>query len=159
MNRLRPGIFLLLFLEKLVHGGIKMAKDLLTILIVVAISLGSVFISGCESCAQSGSAAGALAGAGIGQIVGGDTESTLIGAAIGGTAGYMLGNESDKRLACAHRQHISDKMNYVTVNITNSNGSISQVRLRKQGIGYVGTRCEYYPSLPDEDQLRPVYGF
>jgi hypothetical protein len=50
-------------------------------------------------------------------------------------------------------------MSYVTVNITNSNGSVSQVLLRKQGVGYVGTRGEYYNTLPTGEQLRPVYGF
>jgi len=39
------------------------------------------------------------------------------------------------------------------------NGSISQVRLRKYGVGYVGTRGEYYSHIPTEDQLRPIYGF
>lgn len=47
----------------------------------------------------------------------------------------------------------------VTVNVRNSNGSISRVRLRKEGVGYVGTRGECYDRLPAEDQLRPVYGF
>ena len=50
-------------------------------------------------------------------------------------------------------------MNVVTVNVTNSNDSIIQVRLRKQGIGYIGPKGEYYDKLPTEDQLRPVYGF
>lgn len=58
-----------------------MAKDLVTALVGVAASLGLVFLSGCESDAQVGSAVGVLAGASIGQIAGGDTESTLIGAA------------------------------------------------------------------------------
>jgi hypothetical protein len=50
-------------------------------------------------------------------------------------------------------------MNIVTVNITNSNGSITPVRLRKQGVGYVGPRGEYYDKLPTEEQLKPIYGF
>ena len=135
-----------------------MAKDLVTIL-TVAVGLGSVLVAGCQSDAQVGSAVGALAGAGIGQLAGGDTESTLIGTAIGAGAGYMLGNESDKMKARAERYHIRNEMRYVAVNITNSNGSISQVRLRKHGVGYVGTRGEYYNRLPTEDQLRPIYGF
>jgi hypothetical protein len=45
------------------------------------------------------------------------------------------------------------------VKLTNSNGSIVRVPLRKQGVGYLGTRGEYYPDLPSEDQLRPIYGF
>jgi len=133
-----------------------MIKDIVTTLIVVIMSLG---VAGCESDAQTGAVLGSLAGAGIGQIAGRDTESTLIGAAVGGTAGYMLGNESDKKKAYVERDYLRQQTDYVTVNITNSNSSISQVRLRKQGVGYVGTRGEYYNRLPTEDELRPVYGF
>ena len=136
-----------------------MAKNLVTILMVVVVSLGLVFVGGCESDAQTGAALGALAGAGIGQLAGGDTESTLIGAAVGGGVGYMLGNEGDKKKAQAERSYLRQEMNTVVVNVTNRNGSIIQVPLRKQGVGYVGTRGEYYPVLPTEDQLRLVYGF
>ena len=83
----------------------------------------------------------------------------MIGAAIGGGAGYIIGNESDKQKARNEREQIRSEIDYVTVNITNSNGSISQVRLRKQGVGYVGPRGEYYSQLPTQEQLRPVYGF
>ncbi len=136
-----------------------MAKDLMTILLVVAVSFGSLFVTGCESDAQVGSAIGALAGAGIGQLAGGDSEATLIGAAVGGAAGYMLGNEGDRKNAQAERAYMRQEMGAVAVNITNSNGSVSQVRLRRQGVGYVGTRGEYYSVLPTEGQLRPIYGF
>jgi len=136
-----------------------MAKSIVTILAVVVVSLGLVLVAGCESDAQTGAALGALAGAGIGQLAGGDTESTLIGAAVGGGVGYMLGNESDRKKAQAERAYLREEMNTVVVNVTNRNGSIVQVPLRKQGVGYVGTRGEYYPALPTEDQLRPVYGF
>jgi hypothetical protein len=136
-----------------------MAKGLITILTAVVMSAGLAFVVGCESDAQTGSAIGALAGAGIGQLAGGNTESTLIGAAVGGGAGYMIGNEQDKKKSQAERDTIYQEMNTVTVNITNSNGSISQVRLTKQGVGYIGPRGEYYDHLPTEDQLRPIYGF
>ena len=136
-----------------------MAKDLMTILLVVAVGFGSLFVTGCESDAQVGSAIGALAGAGIGQLAGGDTESSLIGAAVGGVAGYMFGNESDRNKAQAERAYMRQEMRTVMVKVTNSNGSIIQVPLRKQGVGYVGTRDEYYSILPTEDQLRSVYGF
>ncbi len=131
----------------------------MTTLITVIVSLALVFAAGCQSDAQSGAALGALAGAGIGQIAGRNTESTLIGAAVGGTAGYMLGNEGDRKKAQAERAYLCEQTDYITVNITNSNGSISQVRLRKHGVGYVGTRGEYYNHLPTEDELRPIYGF
>ena len=136
-----------------------MDKDIVTTLIIVLIGLVLIFIVGCQNDAQTGTALGALAGAGIGQIAGRDTESTLIGAAVGGTAGYILGNEGDKKRSQAETAYLRQQTDYVTVNITNSNGSVSQVRLKKYGVGYVGTRGEYYNRLPTEGQLRPVYGF
>jgi hypothetical protein len=45
------------------------------------------------------------------------------------------------------------------VNVTNSNGSVIQVPMRKQGVGYVGPRGEYYQTLPTGEQLKPIYGF
>jgi outer membrane lipoprotein SlyB len=39
---------------------------------------------------------GAGLGAILGQAIGRDTKSTLIGAALGGTLGYIVGNEMDK---------------------------------------------------------------
>ncbi len=136
-----------------------MAKNFVIIMMVVIVSLGPAFVTGCGSDAQTASVIGTLAGAGIGQLAGGDTESTLIGAAVGGGVGYILGNESDKKKAQAEMVCLNDKMNTVVVNVTNRNGSIIQVPLRKQGVGYVGTRGEYYAMLPTEEQLRPVYGF
>lgn len=136
-----------------------MVKDLMTVLMVVAVSLSSAFVTGCQSDAQIGSAIGALAGAGIGQLAGGDAESTLIGAAVGGGVGYMLGNEGDRQKAQAETRYLRHEMNTVTVNVTNSNGSVVPMKLRRRGVGYVGTRGEYYNSLPTQDQLRPVYGF
>ena len=140
-----------------------MVKSAVTVFAAIAVGLSVVFISGCESDAQKGAGIGALAGAGVGAIVGhqsGKTaEGALIGGAVGGGAGYIVGNEQDKKKATAERNTLRQEMNTVTVNITNSNGSVSQVLLRKQGVGYVGPRGEYYNSLPTEEQLRPVYGF
>lgn len=136
-----------------------MVKELAMIMMVIATSFVLAFVAGCESDAQIGSAIGALTGAGIGQLAGGDTESTLIGAAVGAGAGYMLGNESDRKKAQVQMYQLHDEMNSQTVNVTNSNGSIIQVKLRKQGVGWVGTRGEYYSTLPTEAQLRPIYGF
>jgi hypothetical protein len=136
-----------------------MVKKLLKILIVAGVGFGLLLSGGCQNDAQFGSAVGSLAGAGIGQLAGGDTESTLIGAAVGGAAGYMIGNESERQKDSASRACMRHEMNTVAVNMTNSNGSISQVRLKKHGVGYVGTRGEYYSHLPSEDELRPIYGF
>ena len=61
--------------------------------------------------------------------------------------------------ASAQLEEVRLEMNSVTVNITNSNGSISPVTLKKQGIGYVGPKGEFYDHLPTESELKPVYGF
>ncbi len=136
-----------------------MAKKWITILITAVVSLGLVFFVGCESDAQTGAGVGALAGAGIGQLAGRNTESTLVGAAVGGTAGYMIGSEQDKKKAKAETDELRQEMNIVTVNVTNSNGSITPVKLRKEGVGYVGPRGEFYDKLPTPEQLKPIYGF
>ncbi len=136
-----------------------MAKNLKKIVMVLVISLGSLYLAGCDGEAQIGSAIGALAGAGIGQLAGGDTEATLIGAAVGAGAGYMLGNESDKKASAAERDAIRADQNSTIVWITNSNGSQVPVRLAKSGPAYIGPRGEIYNQLPTQDQLRPVYGF
>ena len=133
-----------------------MNRFTITSALVSLLVTASILISGCESDAQTGALLGAAAGAGIGQLAGRDTESTLIGAAVGGGAGYIIGNEQDKKKATAN---VRQEMNTVVVNMTNSNGSISQVQLKKYGTGYVGPRGEYYQSLPTGEQLRPIYGF
>jgi len=137
-----------------------MSKSLTTILMAAVVSFGLAFFVGCESDAQTGALIGTGVGAGVGALAGGDTESTLIGAAVGGGAGYMLGSEGDKKKAAADRESIRQELNTVTINITNSNGSITPVRLRKQGVVYVGPRGETYTSLPTEEQLKQAgYGF
>lgn len=136
-----------------------MAKQLVRVSMAVVVSIALAFLVGCESDAGTGAGLGGALGAGIGALAGGDTESTLIGAAIGGGAGYMIGSESDKKKTKAEMDDLRTEMNVVTVNITNSNGSKSQVRLRKQGVGYVGPRGEYYDHLPTDEELRPIYGF
>jgi outer membrane lipoprotein SlyB len=136
-----------------------METKIITILMIGIVSFGLIFSVGCENEAQTGAVLGALTGAGIGQLAGRNTESTLIGAAVGGTAGYMLGNEGDKHKARDERQRLHNEVNTVYVKLTNSNGSIVRVPLRKYGVGYLGTRGEYYPTLPSGDQLRPIYGF
>ncbi|HUS73309.1 MAG TPA: YMGG-like glycine zipper-containing protein [Sedimentisphaerales bacterium] len=137
-----------------------MAKDLVLILVAVAVSLGLAFVAGCESDAQTGALIGTAVGAGAGQVIGGDTEATLIGAAVGGGAGYIVGSERDKKKTKAEIDSLRQEMNTVTVNITNSNGSITPVMLRKQGVVYIGPRGETYTTLPTEEQLKQAgYGF
>jgi hypothetical protein len=140
-----------------------MIKTLVTVGMVVLVSCGSAFLAGCESDAGTGALIGTAAGAGIGALAGRSSEATLIGGAVGGGAGYMLGNESDKKKTAAENARERDSMrqeiNTELVNVTNSNGSVIQVALKRSGVGYVGPRGEYYDKLPTAEQLRPVYGF
>ena len=130
-----------------------------TIIVTIVTITSLLFSVGCESDSQTGAVIGGLAGAGIGQLAGRSTEATLIGAAVGTGAGYFIGNESDKKKTKAEMDQMRYEMNSVTVHVTNSNGSIIAVKLQRSGPGFIGPRGEYYPSLPSEDQLRPVYGF
>jgi len=132
-----------------------------TIILISMLSGLSLLLvaAGCESDAQTGALIGTAAGAGIGQLAGRHTESTLIGAAVGGGIGYILGNEQDKQRSELETAGLRHEMNSVTVHVTNSNGSIIAVKLQRSGPGYIGPRGEYYPTLPTEEQLRPVYGF
>jgi uncharacterized protein YcfJ len=63
----------------------------------VTVSLALIAGSGCETKKQSGALAGAGVGALIGQVAGGSTQATLIGAAVGTGVGYVIGNEMDKK--------------------------------------------------------------
>ena len=136
-----------------------MVKQLVQIIMAMVLAASSVVISGCQNDAMTGGAIGSLAGAGIGQLAGGDTEATLIGAAIGAGAGYIFGNESEREKSNAQMWNMREEMNTRLVRVTNSNDSVILVRLRRQGIGWVGTAGEYYSTLPTSEQLRPVYGF
>lgn len=136
-----------------------MRSGLIQRLLLGLLLCGVLVAVGCESDAQTGAGVGALAGAGIGQLAGRDTESTLIGAAVGAGAGYIIGNEQDKKKQKAETENQAAAMDTVTVNVVNSNGSITPVKLRKQGVGYLGPKGEYYETLPTSEQLRPVYGF
>jgi len=135
-------------------------KRFLLVLVPVLFCFGLFLTVGCESDAQTGALVGTAAGAGIGQLAGRSTEATLIGAAVGGGAGYIVGNEGDKKKTQAEIDNVRQEMNIVTVNVTNSNGSITPVKLTKQGVGYVGPRGEYYNNLPTSEQLKQGgYGF
>ena len=139
-----------------------MYKGLLTVLMVTMVGLPLAFVTGCESDAQTGALVGTAIGAVAGQAIGGDTESTLIGAGAGAAGGYMIGSEQDKqkmKAEIAAAREAASTANTMTVNITNSNGSITPVILRKQGNMWVGPRGEQYTTLPTEEQLKPVYGF
>jgi hypothetical protein len=151
-----------------------MTKGLLIVLVAAVVSVGLLFTIGCESDAQTGALIGTAAGAGVGQAIGHNTQSTLIGAGVGAAGGYMIGNESDKKKTKAEMEsfqqqnvqmqqqnaQMQQEMSTVTINITNSNGSITPVTLRKQGVVYIGPRGETYPTMPTQEQLKQAgYGF
>ncbi len=136
-----------------------MRSGLIQTVLLVGLLCCLVVFAGCGSDAQTGAGVGALAGAGIGQLAGRHTESTLIGAAVGAGAGYIIGNEQDKKKQKAEMENQAAEIDTVTVNVTNSNGSVIPVKLKRQGVGYVGPRGEYYETLPTSEQLRPIYGF
>jgi len=134
-------------------------RQYLTLALAVIGACGIAFVAGCETDAQNTALIGSAVGAGVGALAGGDTEATLIGAAVGGGTGYIIGNESDKKKTRSEIAAVRAEQDIVTVWITNSNGSQIPVKLRKDGPGYIGPRGERYPTLPTEEQLRPVYGF
>ena len=140
-----------------------MFKHTVTIVLTLTIGWTTILVTGCESDAQTGAGIGSLMGAGIGAIAGYQTgrpvEGALIGGAVGGGTGYIVGNESDKAKTRSQMYAMRQEINSRIVNVRNSNGSIVQVRLRRCGAGWLGTRGEYYPTLPTSEQLRPVYGF
>jgi hypothetical protein len=164
-NRIKTALQALLVMVKIVRrkenifGDEKMRSGMIQTLLLSLLLCGVLAVTGCESDAQTGAGIGALAGAGIGQLAGRNTESTLIGAAVGAGAGYIIGNEQDKKKQQAEMENQTTQIDTVTVNVTNSNGSITPVKLTKQGVGYIGPRGEYYDTLPTIEQLKPVYGF
>ena len=94
-------------------------------------------------------------GAGIGAIAGHQSgkaaEGALIGGAVGGGTGYIIGNESDKAKMRTQMYTMREDTNSRIVNVRNNNVSIVQVRLRRSSVGWVGTRGEYYPTLPTSE--------
>ena len=57
----------------------------------------SMLVTGCATKRQTGALAGSGIGALAGQVIGGNTAATLIGAGVGAGVGYLIGNEMDKK--------------------------------------------------------------
>ena len=132
-----------------------MRTYVITATLIAVLAVVGVFAVGCETQGQSGALIGSGIGAGVGAIVGHQSghaaQGALIGGAVGGGTGYIVGNEADKK-----QQQQTDS---VLINIRNSNGSVSTVKLTRSGNGYIGPRGEFYDHLPTEAELKPVYGF
>ena len=139
-----------------------MKKFIVTICCVVVLLS---FVVGCQVTGDQttdGALTGAVIGGVAGQLFGGDTKGTLMGAAVGAAAGGLYGHQKKQTDATNQRMsRLEQQANTVIVQVTNRNGSIIDVRLTKADShgGFYGPRGEYYPSLPTQDQLRPVYGF
>ncbi len=138
-----------------------MLRRIIITLMVAVVSVSFLFVTGCETQAQTGAAVGGLGGAAIGALAGGHHhagEGALIGAAVGAGGGYMVGNEADKKQTRQQLQAVEQQANTAVVNITNSNGSVTLVTLRRSGNVWVGPRGEQYMSMPTPEQLKPIYG-
>ncbi len=70
----------------------KIAYGILMAIMVLTTSCAGVDLNRGQQGVVGGTAGGAL----LGQLIGRDTEATLIGAAVGGLLGYVVGNEMDK---------------------------------------------------------------
>lgn len=145
----------------LITGDTKMLRKSVTVLLLAVVSVSCLFVTGCETKAQTGAALGGLGGAAIGALAGGRHhagQGALIGAAVGAGGGYIVGNEGDKKDTRQQLQTVQQEANTAVVNITNSNGSVTPVTLRRSGNVWVGPRGEQYMSMPTPDQLKPIYG-
>jgi hypothetical protein len=100
----------------------------------------------------------ALTGALIGGIVGYQSDEPGEGAAVGAAifgVGELL-HQIDREHKDRERK---DKCaEQAVVEIHNDNGSITPVKLKKEGSTYIGPKGERYEQLPTEEQLKPLYG-
>jgi outer membrane lipoprotein SlyB len=134
-----------------------MKNKTIAILTAAVMSFGLV---GCETSQGTGTLVGAGSGAALGAIAGNNIsgisrgEGAIAGALVGGLLGNTMGRQQDQINA------IDARVNYTTVNVRNSNGSVTPVQLRRaQGENWIGPRGEIYHGLPHESQLRNSYGF
>lgn len=131
----------------------------------------AVFVSGCATAAGKGTAIGGGTGAVLGGLLGGIVGhqsghtgagvaiGSVVGGATGAGAGYAVGSGIDRnRQQDAAINQAQQDANTTIINIRNSNGSVTPVRLVRQGNIWIGPRGEQYLNLPTEEQLRPVYG-
>lgn len=142
-------------------------KASVVILLVVSLVLG---LCGCCSENQSDCEDGlkltpiygaALGGALIGGIIGHQSDETKEGVAVGAVVlgvGELLSQLDE--MAREEKEHEDeDECNEpVVIEIHNSNGSITPVKLKRDGTAYIGPKGERYEELPTEEQLKPIYG-
>ena len=66
-----------------------------TMIVLCCLSFCLSLLIGC----QSSTGTGTLVGAGLGQLIGGDSKATLIGAGVGAGVGYLLDASKEKQAA------------------------------------------------------------
>ncbi len=138
---------------------------------VVGAVTAMVMVSGCATPmyqqhpsainrAAMGAALGGLAGGVIGNNshgAFGNGEGAVAGAALGALLGGLMGNQTDT--FNAQLGAVNEMASTVVINVQNTNGSYTPVTLRRAGNQYIGPRGEYYGALPSEAQLKGPYGF
>jgi hypothetical protein len=95
----------------------KAFKKHFAVVAVVSTSFMLAASSGCATKKQTGALAGAGVGALIGQAIGHNTAGTLIGAGVGTGVGYLIGNEMDKKDA-ESRQNVKPEETAPLANTT-----------------------------------------
>jgi len=143
-------------------------KTSVTIILIVSLLLN---ICGC--CSENHNNGGnslqlssiygaALGGALIGGIIGYQSDETgegvAVGAAILGVGELLRQTDELARKEKKHREHEDESEDPIVVEIHNSNGSITPVKLKKEDSHYIGPKGERYDQLPTEEQLKPIYG-
>jgi surface antigen len=138
-----------------------MKRTTLPVVMIVWLAFGG---SACQTTGE-GTGIGALVGAGLGAVVGNNSSlGTAGGAAAGALVGGLLGrsqgraNET-KQAQEAEITNLQNQLNSTSVNVQNSNGSVTPVVLHRVGNQWKGPRGEIYDSIPTPAQLKPVYGF
>ena len=143
-------------------------KTSITIIIIVSLSL-----SLCGCCCENHNSGGnslklggiyqaVLGGALIGGIVGYQSDETgegvAVGAAICGVGELLRQTDELARKEKKHKEQENERTESVIVEIHNSNGSITPVKLKKENSHYIGPKGERYEELPTDEQLKPIYG-
>ena len=149
----------------------KATRWLMVCKLVLVLGGAAILASGCSTAAGTGTLIGAGSGAALGSLAGAalghghhrDEAAAvggLIGAATGAGAGYVIGSGIDKnREQDARINQALQEASTTIINVHNTNGSITPVKLVRQGNVWVGPRGETYTTIPTEEQLTPVYGF
>ena len=143
----------------------------ISVMAMVAVVLALAFAAGCADMSPrgrstaTGAGIGAVSGGALGAIVGhnsglGTEKGAIAGAVAGGVLGGVLGNQQGQINEAKQDAYAAQQAaNTVTINVQNSNGSVTPVTLVRMGNQWQGPRGEFYSNLPTPDQLKQVYGF